>query len=107
MAVSRPLEQRTRNAQFSLRIIGSCIALLAFLLNMLVVPFERRLIDCFEFTQEGFIVRTTIVQQDIVNNQFYAVFVHLIPDIIFRAPTPIVIIAILTVKTVRMVGTQS
>ncbi|KAH7699800.1 Protein C39B10.1, partial [Aphelenchoides avenae] len=111
-AVSRPLEQRTRNAQFSVPSITACIVTGAFLLNMVVVPIERKLTDCYEFTQNGFQIHTMIVQQPIVNNQFYAILVHLIPDIIFRAPTPIVAIAFLTVRTLqicsrRQVGTQT
>ncbi|KAI6205795.1 hypothetical protein M3Y94_00832900 [Aphelenchoides besseyi] len=110
-AVSKPLEQRTRNAQFSVRAICSGIALGAFLLNMASLPFERQLTPCYEFTQEGFVDNTMIAQEDIVNNQYYAILVHLIPDIIFRAPTPIVLIAILTVRTLticsrRTVGGQ-
>uniref|UniRef100_A0A915EAK9 G-protein coupled receptors family 1 profile domain-containing protein n=1 Tax=Ditylenchus dipsaci TaxID=166011 RepID=A0A915EAK9_9BILA len=111
-AVSKPLEQRTRNAQFSLKTICGSIAVGAFLLNMVVVPFERSLTDCYEFTQNGFQIRKMIVQQDLVNNQFYAILAHLIPDIIFRAPTPIIMIAILTVRTLqicsrRTVGSQT
>ncbi|KAI1690466.1 hypothetical protein DdX_22465 [Ditylenchus destructor] len=53
-----------------------------------------------------------IVQDDLVNNQLYAILAHLIPDIIFRAPTPIVLIAFLTVRTLqicsrRTVGSQT
>jgi len=47
-AVSRPLEQRTRKGQFSLRSIFSCIVFGAFALNFLAVPFERALIDWLE-----------------------------------------------------------
>jgi hypothetical protein len=78
---------------------------------MSVVPFERKLIDCYEFTQSGFDSNTMLTQEEVVNNQYYAILVHLIPDIIFRAPTPIIIIAVLTVRTIqfcsrRTVGTQ-
>jgi hypothetical protein len=42
----------------------------------------------------------------------HIVVVHLIPDIVFRAPTPIIAIAILTVRTLqicnnRTIGTQT
>lgn len=109
--MSKPLELRTRNAQFSLKAICGGITLGAFLLNMLAVPFERKLLQCYEFTQNGFDTSTMLTQEEVVNNQYYAILVHLIPDIIFRAPTPIIIIAILTVRTIqlcsrRMVGTQ-
>uniref|UniRef100_A0A915P4A7 G_PROTEIN_RECEP_F1_2 domain-containing protein n=1 Tax=Meloidogyne floridensis TaxID=298350 RepID=A0A915P4A7_9BILA len=105
-AVSRPLEQRTRKGQFSLRSIFSCIVFGAFALNFLAVPFERALIDCYEFRSNGFEVRTMIVQRELVNNQYYAILSHLIPDLIFRAPTPIVIIAILTVRTLQIASAQ-
>ncbi|KAI6191296.1 G-PROTEIN-RECEP-F1-2 domain-containing protein [Aphelenchoides bicaudatus] len=110
-AVSKPLEQRTRTGKFSVRAICSGIFMGAFLLNMFVVPFERKFIDCYEFTQDGFETNTMLTQEEIVNNQYYAILVHLIPDIIFRAPTPIIIIAILTVRTIllyskRSVGSQ-
>src|SRR4051812_3288374 len=72
-AVSKPLEQRTRNAQFSVRAICAGIALGAFLLNMVVVPFERTLSECYEFTQNGFDSNIMIAQEEIVNNQYYAI----------------------------------
>ncbi|CAD5229363.1 unnamed protein product [Bursaphelenchus okinawaensis] len=111
-AVSKPLEQRTRNAQFSVRSICAGIALGAFLLNMVVVPFERELKDCYEFTPSGFELRTMISTLPLVNNQYYAILVHLIPDIIFRAPLPIIAIACLTIRTLqicsrRTVGSQT
>lgn len=47
-----------------------------------------------------------------LNIFFKSLVAHLIPDIIFRAPTPIILIAILTVRTLqicarRTVGTQT
>ncbi|KAF7634298.1 G_PROTEIN_RECEP_F1_2 domain-containing protein [Meloidogyne graminicola] len=105
-AVSNPLEQRTRKGQFSLRLIFSCIVLGAFALNFLTVPFERTLIDCYEFRSNGFEIKTMIVQRELVNNQYYAILSHLIPDLIFRAPTPIIIIAILTVRTLQIASAQ-
>ena len=146
------------------------IAVGAFLLNMVAVPFERKLTSCYEFTQDGPQMNTMItqvskqremplslhtkvekpksirksienrkyssagyvcLQDDRVNNQYYAIrefytcscsdlfivynfsaVVHLLPDIIFRAPTPIVLISILTIRTLmicsrRTVGTQT
>ncbi|TKR81214.1 hypothetical protein L596_015125 [Steinernema carpocapsae] len=102
MAVSRPLEQRTRKAQFSVRAIFLTICFGAFVLNVFPVPFERTLTECFEITETGFRVRTMIRQNDIINNQIYAILVHLIPDIIFRAPLPVFAIAILTVRTLQI-----
>jgi hypothetical protein len=61
--VSKPLELRTRNAQFSVRAICAGIALGAFLLNMFVVPFERKFIECYEFTQDGFDQNTMLTQE--------------------------------------------
>lgn len=105
-AVSKPLEQRTRKGQFSLKTICLSIVCGAFALNFLAVPFERALVDCYEFRTDGFAVRTMIVQQDLVNSQYYAILSHLVPDLIFRAPTPIIIIAILTVRTLQMASAQ-
>ncbi|KAK0404696.1 hypothetical protein QR680_017578 [Steinernema hermaphroditum] len=102
MAVSRPLEQRTMKAQFSVRAISALICAFAFILNIFVVPFERTLNECYEIAENGFHIRTMIQQQDIVNNQYYAILVHLIPDIIFRAPLPIFVIAVLTVRTLQI-----
>ncbi|VDM45522.1 unnamed protein product [Toxocara canis] len=103
MAVSHPLEQQTRKARFSVRWICAAIAVCAFILNMTAVPFERYLKKCYEFLNDGQItIKTMIVQQDIVNNQYFAILVHLIPDLIFRAPSPIILIATLTVRTLQI-----
>uniref|UniRef100_A0A914ZNQ3 G-protein coupled receptors family 1 profile domain-containing protein n=1 Tax=Parascaris univalens TaxID=6257 RepID=A0A914ZNQ3_PARUN len=103
MAVSHPLQQRTRKARFSVRWICAAIATCAFILNMTAVPFERHLKKCYEFLNDGQItIRTMIVQQDVVNNQYYAILVHLIPDLIFRTPSPIILIATLTVRTLQI-----
>lgn len=65
-----------RNAQFSVRVICLGIALGAFLLNMVVVPFERKFSECYEFTQDGFDSNTMLAQEEIVNNQYYAICKH-------------------------------
>lgn len=77
MAVSHPLQQRTRKARFSVRWICAAIAVCAFILNMTAVPFERHLKKCYEFLNDGQItIKTMIVQQDVVNNQYYAICKH-------------------------------
>uniref|UniRef100_A0A1I8AIM8 G_PROTEIN_RECEP_F1_2 domain-containing protein n=1 Tax=Steinernema glaseri TaxID=37863 RepID=A0A1I8AIM8_9BILA len=101
-AVSRPLQQRTMKAQFSVPRISFLIGFGALILNVCVIPFERSLTECYEITESGFQIRTMITQQDLVNNQYYAILVHLIPDILFRAPLPIVLIACLTVRTLQI-----
>uniref|UniRef100_A0A914HSH3 G-protein coupled receptors family 1 profile domain-containing protein n=1 Tax=Globodera rostochiensis TaxID=31243 RepID=A0A914HSH3_GLORO len=87
-AVARPLS--SRKGQLPLRVICGSIAFGAFALNFLAVPFERKLIECYEFTQNGlYKIRTMIVQKELANNQYYAILAHLLPDVLFRAPTPI------------------
>lgn len=88
----------------------------AFVLNMVPVPFERALVDCFEYTKEGIALHKMIVTTDVANTPLYGVckcleeeakkerensVVHLVPDLIFRAPTPIVFMAVLTVRTIQ------
>uniref|UniRef100_A0AC34PXD8 Uncharacterized protein n=1 Tax=Panagrolaimus sp. JU765 TaxID=591449 RepID=A0AC34PXD8_9BILA len=71
------------------------------------VPFEHALTDCYEMTPSGdYNIRTMIIQQHI-DVDYYAIVVHLIPDIIFRAPTPIIAIAILTVRTLQICSTRT
>ncbi|KAL3093404.1 hypothetical protein niasHS_005918 [Heterodera schachtii] len=104
-AVTRPLS--SRKSQLPLRVICGAIAFGAFALNFLAVPFERKLIECYEFTQNGlYKIRTMIVQKELANNQYYAILAHLLPDVLFRAPTPILVIAILTVKTLQIASAQ-
>lgn len=44
---------------------------------MTAVPFERHLKKCYEFLNDGQItIKTMIVQQDVVNNQYYAIRKH-------------------------------
>uniref|UniRef100_A0A7E4VHC9 G_PROTEIN_RECEP_F1_2 domain-containing protein n=1 Tax=Panagrellus redivivus TaxID=6233 RepID=A0A7E4VHC9_PANRE len=121
MAVSRPLEQRTRNAQFSVRAICATVVVVAFILNMTPMIFEHELTDCYEIRSPdpnslsrniSYNIKTMIIPKPVIYIQVYAILVHLLPDIIFRAPTPIIVIAILTVRTLqicsnRMIGMQT
>ncbi|GMT03611.1 hypothetical protein PENTCL1PPCAC_25785, partial [Pristionchus entomophagus] len=104
LAVTRPLEQRTLKAQFGLRSICIGIVLGVGLLNALPVPFDRALVPCFELIDSSTVQFSTLLKpyDDDPTRQKIGTLLHVIPDIIFRAPLPIVIIAILTVKTIQV-----
>uniref|UniRef100_A0A0K0FK36 G_PROTEIN_RECEP_F1_2 domain-containing protein n=1 Tax=Strongyloides venezuelensis TaxID=75913 RepID=A0A0K0FK36_STRVS len=102
IAVSRPLERRTQKFYFPLKLLCFLIILGSVVLNFTTAPFEKSLKECYEFTSEGFAFNTQIVPSDIERNRLYAILVHLIPDIFFRAPLPIIAIAILTIKTLHL-----
>uniref|UniRef100_A0A0N4ZWY7 G_PROTEIN_RECEP_F1_2 domain-containing protein n=1 Tax=Parastrongyloides trichosuri TaxID=131310 RepID=A0A0N4ZWY7_PARTI len=111
IAVSRPLERRTQKFYFPLKLLCFLIILGSVVLNFTTAPFEKSLKECYEFTSEGFAFNTQIVPSDIERNRLYAILVHLIPDIFFRAPLPIIAIAMLTIRTLhlckkRQVGQQ-
>uniref|UniRef100_A0A0K0E8I0 G_PROTEIN_RECEP_F1_2 domain-containing protein n=1 Tax=Strongyloides stercoralis TaxID=6248 RepID=A0A0K0E8I0_STRER len=111
IAVSRPLERRTQKFYFPLKLLCFIIILGSVVLNFTTAPFEKSLKECYEFTSQGFAFNTQIVPSDIERNRLYAILVHLIPDIFFRAPLPIIAIAVLTIKTLhlckkRQVGQQ-
>ncbi|VDM64404.1 unnamed protein product [Angiostrongylus costaricensis] len=95
LAVSKPLEQRARSARFAVGWLCSAIVAGAFVLNLLPVPFERHLVPCFE-----------ILQFDPASTHKILV-VHFFPDLIFRAPLPIIFIGTLTVKTIHMCNKRS
>ncbi|VDN60037.1 unnamed protein product [Dracunculus medinensis] len=102
LAVMKPLEQQLTEARFSIKSICIFIISGAFILNISMVPFERYFTTCYQFLKGGNIVfQTMVVQYEITNNPFYAIFVHLIPDLIFRAPLPIILIAVLTARTLH------
>uniref|UniRef100_A0A914YR26 G-protein coupled receptors family 1 profile domain-containing protein n=1 Tax=Panagrolaimus superbus TaxID=310955 RepID=A0A914YR26_9BILA len=108
MAVSRPLEQRTRNAQFSVRAICVGIVVFAAFLNISPMIFEHELTDCYEMmSNHEYKIRTMIIPKPVIYVQYYAILVHLVPDIIFRAPTPIILIAILTVRTLQICSNRT
>ncbi|KAI6243811.1 G-PROTEIN-RECEP-F1-2 domain-containing protein [Aphelenchoides fujianensis] len=80
------------NAQFNVKIICVGIALGSFLLNMAPVPFERKLVQCYEFTPDGFQENTMLAQEEIANQPLYAIYRlpyrFCYPDLLFRAPVP-------------------
>ncbi|CEF63591.1 G protein-coupled receptor, rhodopsin-like family and GPCR, rhodopsin-like, 7TM domain-containing protein [Strongyloides ratti] len=102
IAVSRPLERRTQKFYFPLKLLCFIIILGSVVLNFTTAPFEKSLKECYEFTSHGFAFNTQIVPSDIERNRLYAILVHLIPDIFFRAPLPIIAIAVLTIKTLHL-----
>ncbi|KAF8386948.1 hypothetical protein PRIPAC_76090 [Pristionchus pacificus] len=110
LAVTRPLEQRTLKAQFGLRAICLVIVLSVIFLNVIPVPFDRALVPCFELTDtEEVVTFWTLLKpyDDDPTRQKIGTLLHVIPDILFRAPLPIVIIAILTVKTIQVCNNRT
>uniref|UniRef100_A0AC35TMU5 G_PROTEIN_RECEP_F1_2 domain-containing protein n=1 Tax=Rhabditophanes sp. KR3021 TaxID=114890 RepID=A0AC35TMU5_9BILA len=102
MAVSRPLERRIRKTYFPLKVICFCIILGAMILNFTSAPFERSLQPCYEFSNQDILINTQIVPTDIVSNRYYAVLFHFVPDLLFRAPCPLIAIAVFTIQTLRL-----
>ncbi|GMT34634.1 hypothetical protein PFISCL1PPCAC_25931, partial [Pristionchus fissidentatus] len=104
LAVTRPLEQRTRKAQFGLRSICIAIVICATTLNVIPVPFDRALVPCFELTDTATVNFYTLLRpyDDDPLRQKIAAALRFLPDLLFRAPLPIIIIAVLTVKTIRV-----
>ncbi|GMR34132.1 hypothetical protein PMAYCL1PPCAC_04327, partial [Pristionchus mayeri] len=109
LAVTRPLEQRTLKAQFGLRSICFAIVVGVGVLNILPVPFDRALVPCFELTDTASVNFWTLLKpyDDDPTRQKIGTLLHVIPDILFRAPVPIVIIAILTVKTIQVCNNRT
>uniref|UniRef100_A0A914WN07 G-protein coupled receptors family 1 profile domain-containing protein n=1 Tax=Plectus sambesii TaxID=2011161 RepID=A0A914WN07_9BILA len=102
LAVSRPLEQRTRKAQFSVKWICLGIAVLALLLNLPMIPLERSLVPCYVITEDSIEQSVMNMPTQLGNNPIFALLVHLIPDLIFRCPFPIVLVAVLTIRTMQL-----
>ena len=74
MAVSRPLEQRTRNAQFSVRAICIGIVVFAAFLNISPMIFEHELTDCYEMMpNHEYKIRTMIIPKPVIYVQYYAI----------------------------------
>ncbi|CAI5455684.1 unnamed protein product [Caenorhabditis angaria] len=112
LAVSSPLEQRTRKAKFGVGWICLAIIIFSFILNLLPVPFENELVDCFEVDYNDDDTATvsfqTMMKPFIDQNvRMYRFFVHFFPDVLFRAPTPIIIIGTLTVRTIQACSQRS
>uniref|UniRef100_A0A1I7X3N4 Non-specific serine/threonine protein kinase n=1 Tax=Heterorhabditis bacteriophora TaxID=37862 RepID=A0A1I7X3N4_HETBA len=100
-AVSKPLEQRTRKARFAVGWICVAIVAGAFVLNLLPVPIERQLVPCFEIVGNTIRNHTLLKPFDDNTSRLYRFVVHFFPDLIFRAPLPIIVIGTLTVKTIQ------
>uniref|UniRef100_A0A8R1HN44 G_PROTEIN_RECEP_F1_2 domain-containing protein n=1 Tax=Caenorhabditis japonica TaxID=281687 RepID=A0A8R1HN44_CAEJA len=112
LAVSSPLEQRTRKAKFGVGWICFAITFCAFILNLLPVPFENELVNCYEITfqQDGSVVfknHTMMKPYFEEKIRIYRFLVHFFPDLIFRAPTPIIVIGTLTVRTIQACSQRS
>ncbi|CAI4228765.1 unnamed protein product [Auanema sp. JU1783] len=102
-AVTKPLEQRTRKAKFGVFWICACIIIGASVLNLLPIPFERFLVPCFEIKptkQSRYRLSTLLKPYNSTSSRQYKFVVHFLPDIIFRAPLPIIILTVLTIKTI-------
>ncbi|VDL70461.1 unnamed protein product [Nippostrongylus brasiliensis] len=95
LAVSKPLEQRALTARFGAGWLCATIVIGAFVLNLLPVPFERQLVPCFEIVGSNLRNHTLLKPFDDSN------IVHFFPDLIFRAPLPIIFIGTLTVRTIH------
>lgn len=72
LAVSRPLEQRTREGQFSVKWICLGIAALAVLLNLPMIPFERSLVPCYFVTEDSIEQSVMNMPTQIGNNPIFA-----------------------------------
>ncbi|CAJ0609042.1 unnamed protein product [Cylicocyclus nassatus] len=107
LAVSKPLEQRARTARFAAGWLCAAIAAGAFVLNLLPVPFERQLVPCFEIVGSRLRNHTLLKPYDDGNSRLYRFVVHFFPDLIFRAPLPIIFIGTLTVKTIHACNQRS
>ncbi|CAI2356355.1 unnamed protein product [Caenorhabditis sp. 36 PRJEB53466] len=112
LAVSSPLEQRTRKAKFGVGWICFAITVCAFILNLLPVPFENELVDCYEIIFDGSgepIFRNHTMMKPYYDDRIriYRFLVHFFPDLIFRAPTPIIVIGTLTVRTIQACSQRS
>ncbi|VDM74646.1 unnamed protein product [Strongylus vulgaris] len=107
LAVSKPLEQRARTARFAAGWLCAAIAAGAFVLNLLPVPFERQLVPCFEIVGSRLRNHTLLKPYDDSNSRLYRFVVHFFPDLIFRAPLPIIFIGTLTVKTIHACNQRS
>ncbi|VDP08691.1 unnamed protein product [Heligmosomoides polygyrus] len=101
LAVSKPLEQRALTARFSAGWLCATIAAGAFVLNLLPVPFERQLVPCFEIVGSHLRNHTLLKPFDDSNSRLYRFVVHFFPDLIFRAPLPIIFIGTMTVRTIH------
>uniref|UniRef100_A0A1I7U0X6 G_PROTEIN_RECEP_F1_2 domain-containing protein n=1 Tax=Caenorhabditis tropicalis TaxID=1561998 RepID=A0A1I7U0X6_9PELO len=112
LAVSSPLEQRTRKAKFGVGWICLAITICAFILNLLPVPFENELVDCYEinFDSNGApMFRNHTMMKPYFDDKIrvYRFLVHFFPDLLFRAPTPIIVIGTLTVRTIQACSQRS
>ncbi|CAB3399967.1 unnamed protein product [Caenorhabditis bovis] len=112
LAVSSPLEQRTRKAKFGVGWICLTITVFAFVLNLLPVPFENELVDCYEiiFNPDGnasFLNHTMMKPYYDDKIRLYRFVVHFFPDLLFRAPIPIIVIGTLTVRTIQACSQRS
>ncbi|CAP34896.1 Protein CBG17255 [Caenorhabditis briggsae] len=112
LAVSSPLEQRTRKAKFGVGWICVGITIGAFILNLLPVPFENELVDCFEMGVDDqgaptFKNHTMMKPYYDDRTRIYRFLVHFFPDLLFRAPTPIIVIGTLTVRTIQACSQRS
>ncbi|WKY16158.1 hypothetical protein Q1695_001109 [Nippostrongylus brasiliensis] len=101
LAVSKPLEQRALTARFGAGWLCATIVIGAFVLNLLPVPFERQLVPCFEIVGSNLRNHTLLKPFDDSNSRLYRFVVHFFPDLIFRAPLPIIFIGTLTVRTIH------
>ncbi|VDD97233.1 unnamed protein product [Enterobius vermicularis] len=103
MAVSHPFIHQSMKDRFKLKLICFTTVICSFLLNIVTIPVERELRKCLkvEVKNHKAVLSTSIqlVQKEIMSNLYYAIFVYLIPDLLFRAPVPTILIAVLTART--------
>ncbi|CAJ0564268.1 unnamed protein product, partial [Mesorhabditis spiculigera] len=105
LAVTNPLEQRTLKAKFGSKWICGTIIVVSALLNLIPVPFERMITDCFLLKAGPEGIKTFHYSQLLKikeEGSLTAALLHLIPDFVFRAPLPILAIALLTGRTIRV-----
>lgn len=69
--MTKPLEQRTRKAKFGVYWICLAIVFGAFVVNLLPVPFERHLVDCFELGEDSFKYYTLLKPYDDTPQRLY------------------------------------
>uniref|UniRef100_A0A0N5AD98 G_PROTEIN_RECEP_F1_2 domain-containing protein n=1 Tax=Syphacia muris TaxID=451379 RepID=A0A0N5AD98_9BILA len=117
MAISHPFIHQSIKDRFKLKLICFTTVTCSFLLNIVTIPVERELRNCLkvEVKNNKLVPSASIqlVQKEIMSNRYYAIFVYLVPDFLFRAPVPTILIAVLTAQTLliykkrRLVSTRA
>lgn len=99
MAVSQPLRERTRNEN-SVKWFSTAIVILALTINLPRNLLEYHMSDCLH-------TRTVDDSQPEFDHdavRFYTLVGRIIPDLLFRSPTPILLSIFLTIKIVKHCG---